>query len=313
MSRLKWLVLAILLSLEVRAQYDAAFGHYWALQPYYNPAASGLSGQINVQGVYSMQMVGFEDAPKTMLVSGDLPLFFISPSHGAGVGFLNDNFGLFSNKEIFLQYAYHQKLWGGRLSAGIRASLLNNTFDGSDVDLGDSGDPAFPTSQMDGTAFDLGFGLRYTYKDVWYAGLSGMHVMSPTISLGDEKNYEEQVKGTFYATGGYTHKFRQPAYKLYTSAILRTDFQNWRADLTARLAYTGTKHKLYGGLGYSPTNSVSVLFGLNFHGIDIGYSYEIYTGGIGALHGTHELVVGYQTDLNLFKKGKNKHQSVRLL
>jgi hypothetical protein len=70
---------------------------------------------------------------------------------------------------------------------------------------------------------------------------------------------------------------------------------------------------MYGGAMYSPQNSVGVLIGFNFHGINIGYSYEMYTSGIGALHGTHELLLGYQTDLNLFKKGKNKHKSVRLL
>ena len=75
----------------------------------------------------------------------------------------------------------------------------------------------------------------------------------------------------------------------------------------------GVKHKLYGGVMYSPTYSVGVMLGINFHGINIGYSYEVYTGGIGALNGTHEVMLGYQTDLNLFKKGKNLHKSVRLL
>ncbi|MBO5741272.1 MAG: type IX secretion system membrane protein PorP/SprF, partial [Bacteroidaceae bacterium] len=72
-------------------------------------------------------------------------------------------------------------------------------------------------------------------------------------------------------------------------------------------------HKMYGGLSYSPMRSATVLLGIDFHGINVGYASEIYTGGLGALHGTHELVLGYQTDLNLFKKGKNKHKSVRLL
>ena len=77
--------------------------------------------------------------------------------------------------------------------------------------------------------------------------------------------------------------------------------------------YDGKKHKLYGGLMYSPTVSVGLLLGFDFHGINIGYSYEAYTGGVGALNGTHEIVIGYQTDLNKFKKGKNMHKSVRLL
>ena len=53
--------------------------------------------------------------------------------------------------------------------------------------------------------------------------------------------------------------------------------------------------------------------GGKFHGIMLGYSYEIYTSAISIGNGSHELHVGYQTDINLFKKGRNKHQSVRLL
>ena len=66
-------------------------------------------------------------------------------------------------------------------------------------------------------------------------------------------------------------------------------------------------------LTYSPTNSVTVLIGGNFHGIHLGYSYEIYTSAINVGNGSHELFVGYQTEVNLYKKGRNLHKSVRLL
>jgi len=45
----------------------------------------------------------------------------------------------------------------------------------------------------------------------------------------------------------------------------------------------------------------------------VGYSYEAYTQGIGLENGAHELFVGYQQDINLFKKGRNMHKSVRHL
>ena len=122
-----------------------------------------------------------------------------------------------------------------------------------------------------------------------------------------------KVGRLYYLTGGYNIRFRSPEYVLYTSCILRTDLQAWRGDVTARMAYNGEKIRLYAGLSYSPTVSVGILLGTNFHGVQIGYAYEVYTGGIGVLHGTHEIVLGYQTDLNLFKKGKNLHKSVRLL
>ena len=103
MKRLCWIGLFVLNALICRAQYDVAFSNYWALQPFYNPAATGLDGMLNVQGAYSMQMVGFEDAPATMYVGADLPVFFLSPNHGMGVAFLNDAAGVFSTKKISLQ------------------------------------------------------------------------------------------------------------------------------------------------------------------------------------------------------------------
>jgi hypothetical protein len=53
--------------------------------------------------------------------------------------------------------------------------------------------------------------------------------------------------------------------------------------------------------------------GGTFHGIMLGYSYEMYTTALSIGNGSHELYVGYQTDINLFKKGRNRHQSVRIL
>ena len=70
---------------------------------------------------------------------------------------------------------------------------------------------------------------------------------------------------------------------------------------------------MYGGVAYSPTNSVTFLLGGVFHGVVLGYSYEMYTSAISPGNGSHELFVGYQTDINLVKKGRNKHKSVRIL
>ena len=259
-----------------------------------------------------MQLTGYEHAPVTMIVTADLPLWMIGPAHGAGAGFVNDKIGLFEHKKFFFHYAYHQKLWGGRLSIGARAALLAETFDGSGVDLETSGDPAFPSSKVDGTAFDLDAGIRYDGKD-WYTGFSVLHSLTPLIELGDEKVNEYEIPQTFYLTGGYNIHFRNPLLSMQTSAIVRSDLQAWRGDINARLVYKSPQGRIYAGLGYSPTVSASVFIGGDFHGIQLGYCYELYTGGVGALQGTHELSIGYVTDLNLFKKGKNRHQSVRLL
>ena len=95
--------------------------------------------------------------------------------------------------------------------------------------------------------------------------------------------------------------------------LARTDGTAYRADVTGRLFYRNNGKVLYGGVGYSPTNSVTVLLGGSFHGIVVGYSYEVYTSAISIGNGSHELFIGYQHDLNLAKKGRNLHKSVRIL
>lgn len=299
-------------SLPLHAQYDPAFNHYWTLQSFYNPSVSGLNGQLDIHGAYSLQMLGYTHAPATMIITADLPLWMIGPAHGIGAGFVNDKIGLFSHKKFYLQYALHLKLWGGHLSAGVRAGMLAESFDGTGIDLNDPGDPAFPTAEVNGTAFDLDAGLRFDGKR-WYMGFSVLHTLAPMVELGDNKTNEYEVPQTFYLTGGYNIRLKNPLLSIQTSAIVRTDLQNWRGDVTARLAYNGPKGKMYLGVAYSPTISASLLIGGDFHGIQLGYCYECYTSGIGALQGTHELSLGYTTDLNLFKKGRNRHQSVRIL
>lgn len=300
------------LQLPARAQYDPAFSQYWSLQTYHNPAASGLNGKLNVQAAYAMQLAGFENAPATLYAGVDLPVFFLNPRHGMGAGFLNDEAGLFAHKKFYIQYAYHHPLWGGSLSGGLRLGMLSEGFDGSGLDLSDTSDPAFPTSDVTGAGFDVDLGLYYQHKK-WYVGASVMHLTAPQIEYGEEKVNRISVPQTFYFLGGYNISFRNPLYKMYTSAIFRSDFMMYRGDVSCRLAYEGGRVDLYGGLSYSPTNSVSLLFGGKVMGVSLGYSYEMYTSAIGALNGSHEITLSYQTDLNLFKKGKNKHKSVRIL
>ena len=95
--------------------------------------------------------------------------------------------------------------------------------------------------------------------------------------------------------------------------LLRSDGSVFRADITSRVVYTHDKRMLYGGVTYSPSNSVTVLIGGSFHGVVLGYSYELYTSASIPGNGSHGLFVGYQHDINLTKKGRNLHKSVRIL
>lgn len=301
----------LLLTVNVaRAQYDPSYSHYFSMEPSFNPASVGKENVLNVAGAYALDLAGFEHNPNTFYVGADMPLYFLKSYHGVGLSMLNDKIGLFTHQRIAGQYAFRFKLFGGRLAAGIQAGLLMEKFDGSKLDVEDSNDPALPSSEVSGNSLDLGFGLYYTHKN-WYAGASVQHITAPQIDLGETNEFK--VDPSYYLTAGYNIKLRNPLISIPTSTLVRYDGVSWRGDITARVVYKNDKKMLYGGVSYSPTNSVTALIGGSFHGINIGYSYEVYTSAINPGNGSHELFVSYQTDINLQKKGRNKHKSVRFL
>ena len=296
--------------LEAKAQYDPSFSHYWAMETSFNPAAVGKEQKLNVAGAYNMTLTGFEHNPKTMYIGADMPLYLLGAYHGVGLQVVNDEIGLFSHKKVGVQYAYKHKLLGGMISIGVQAGLLSENFNGSEVDTEMDGDEAFAKSEVTGTGFDFAAGLYYTHRN-WYVGVSSQHLTAPVVELGETNELE--IARSYYFTGGYNIRLRNPFLTIQTSVLGRTDGVAYRGDISARLKYTHETRVMYAGLSYSPTNSVTLLIGGYFHGIMLGYSYEAYTSAISLGNGSHELFVGYQTDINLFKKGRNRHQSVRIL
>ena len=305
------LALLTVMMLEVRAQWDVQFSDYTALKSFYNPAVSGTDGKLNVAATYSMQMVGYDDSPATLYVGADMPVYFLNPHHGAGLSFFNDNIGAFTTTRIGLQYAYNIKLSKrGRLAIGVQGALLSEKMSPKNVQLEDNSDPAFSTSEVKGNKMDMGVGLYYYHPNMWF-GASSQHLLAPTLLL--EKRYELEVPRMYYLMGGCNIKLKNSLLSLQPSFLVQTDSKAWREDVQCKVTYERDEKKFSGGVGYSPNKSVTFLVGGMFHGVNLGYSYQMYTSGVGVIRGSHELVVGYLTDLDLFKKGRNKHQSVRWL
>ena len=239
-----------------------------------------------------------------------MPVYMLNHFHGVGLQLMSDDIGLFKHQRLTAQYAFKTGLFGGTLSIGIQAGMLSEKFKGSDLDLENTSDPAFTKSDVTGTALDLAAGLYYQ-RGQWYAGLSVLHPTEPSVELGDRSIID--VSRSYYLTGGYNIRLHNPFFTIHPSVLARTDGTAYRVDVTTRVKYSYEKRMFYAGVAYSPTNSVTALIGGIFHGVSLGYSYEAYTSALSFKHGSHELFVGYQTELNFAKKGRNRHQSVRIL
>ena len=92
-----------------------------------------------------------------------------------------------------------------------------------------------------------------------------------------------------------------------------TDLVSWRASITAIGTYSYNGKEFFGGVTYSPMTSVAFILGMDMKNITVSYAYELFTSGVGAENGNHDVFIGYKVDLGMFKKGKNKHNSIRIL
>lgn len=294
----------------VRAQQDAQFQQYWNTETVWSPASVGRTPQMEVNAAFHTHAMGYEKAG-TSLFAGVNTAFQIGKTrHGVGALFYNDQLGFFNQMSVAAQYAYHTKLWGGTFSVGIEADLINDEIKGSKAELADGNDPAFPTTDLSGTAFDICAGLYYQRKALG-VGISARNLVAPDITMGETNKFER--KRQFNFTSSYNIKLKSPLYTITPSVMFRTDLADYRADVTCRIQYASEHRRLYGGVNYSPLHSAGLFFGGTLHGIDLCYSFEANTEGVGMIAGQHEVTLAYRLPLNLGKKGRNLHKSVRWL
>lgn len=308
----------------VRAQFDPQIGQYMFMRSVYNPAAVGEGDLMRVYGSHRMQFTGIMDAPMTTNFSFSSPFVIGKTSHAAGVRFMNDRFGLFSNQSFYAEYAYRIKLGKGYLSVGADLGFINLSFAVDSVNLKDvadlvkdhayhnATDNAIPEASgqngVSGMGFDLGLGVYYS-TPTWWAGVSYGHVTQPRLQWSDKA--EVEVRGTFYAAGGYNWRLRDKKWVLMPSAMLQTDFAGWDVNLTM-LAQLNNRYRF--GLGYRIAGSVNILLGMDIiNGLQVGYTYELPANGlIRESYGSHELYLAY--GFNVLKpKRTNRYKSVRYL
>lgn len=322
------------------AQFDTQLSNYWAAPNYFNPGYAGQSGRLELTGLYRMQWLGVEHAPKSGLVLGELPLPIMGKEHGAGFSFYNDQAGLFRSTVISGQLALKIKLFGGSLGIGLQGGYITEMFDGTKVEIPDddqhaSTDPAIPLTQVEGKSIDAAFGLYYTDSlKRWYVGLSATHLLAPALELNE--NQVLDIPRSYYFTAGCNIPLKDPLLELRPSVLLKTTEMSslhmnrdslitatepntlqgmWRQtqiDVSLRLVYN---RMFWGGLSWRRGESMILMLGGQFKMVEVGYAYDVpvFSDLIRATSGSHELFIKYVMDMNFKRGSKSKHKSVRIL
>ncbi len=314
------LLLALLLPGRMEAQVDAQFTQYFEVPSYYNAAAIGTSDFIRLRGGSRLQWVGIPKAPKTFLITGDMPLKILGKRLGVGLVMQQESMGLYKNMTIGAQAAYKLKLFKGELGIGLQLGFIDESFKGSEVVLPDGDDyhqgtdEGIPTTDVHGTSFDLGLGVWYTHRYFW-AGLSATHVNEPSITMStdgtDGKEYEFKAGRVVYFMAGGNIPIKNTLFEIQPSLLVKSDFTFTTGEVTARVRYNKF---ITAGLGYRINDAVSLMLGAEFKNFYLGYSYDYATSAISkASNGSHEIWAGYRLKLDLGEKNKHKHKSIRIM
>ena len=308
------LILCLAVFQDIKAQSDAHFNNFLEVENFYNPAAMNRNSRTNVVGALSMQMAGYTNAPVSMFIGANMPIPLGEYRNSLGAGLFNETLGLFTNRRLLFDYAYKIGMGKGWMNIGVQGGVMSEEFNGGRLKMETQNDPAFPTGNERGTVGDLGAGILYV-RGEWWAGASAQHLNFPHVEFGKTqgKNIEMDIKPTLYLTGGCNIGLRNPLLSVQPCFLVESDMDFWRVDMSVRGYYSYETTLLYMGATYSPGVSVSAMVGGRVRDVLIGYAYEFYTSGVGALKGSHDLTVSWQTDVDLFKKGKNVHKSVRYL
>lgn len=318
---------AVCATAPASAQTDVSLSQFYEVPAFFNPGATGTDDFLRIRGGGRLQWMGIDNAPRTYLGTADMPFKIGSRRIGAGLRLMQESIGLYSTTDLGAQISYKIKKFGGVFSVGLQFGFVDQAFKGSEVYLPDNddyhegNDDAIPTTDIHGTAFDLGAGLWFTHPR-FYAGISGTHLTSPSITMNAEnaaggsetsgdRRYEFQVKSTLYFTAGCNIPVNNTLFEIIPSVLVQTSAGFSTGELMARARY----RKMFSfGLGYRWDDAVIATVAAEIKNFYIGYSYDYATSAIhSASSGSHELFVGYRMKLNLSEKNTHRHKSVRIM
>lgn len=308
------------------AQTDVQLTQFYELPTLYNPAAIGQTDFLRIRGGGRLQWVGIDNAPKSFMLSADMPVKFLGKRFGAGVNALTESYGLYKTLTIDAQLGFKLRKWGGEFTAALNLGMYDQSFKGSEIyipegdDYHQDVDDALPQSDLHGTAFDLGLGLWYAHK-YWQAGLSATHLMSPKITMGGEDGggsestggtiYEFEARRTLYFMAMGNIPLKNTLFELMPALLVKSDFTFTTAELMARARYNKF---LSFGIGYRWDDAITATIAAEIKNFYIGYSFDYATSALhSASSGSHEIVAGYRLKLNMGEKNRNRHKSVRVM
>jgi len=256
----------------------------------YNPAYAGSYDGLTINSIYSTQWVGFDGAPKTLLLSGHS----ILSDSNVGVGFdiMSDKIGAVSENNISGNFAYHVNLSETiRLALGLKAGVNIYNIDYNLFSILNPNENDLADRNVSQNNLMIGSGA-YLYTEKWAIGFSIPNMLR-TKYLNDFNNQIANKNPYYFITGAYK-------LNLDDEIFLQPNFVTRVADgapISTLVALNlNWKDKFITSLNFEMDTSVGAFAGFRFfENFLAGYSYDISVNDFGRYNGgVHTFIVNYR-------------------
>ena len=290
------IIILILLSNSIKAQFDAIYTQYMFNETFINPAYVGNKEAMDITLLHRQQWTAFGGHPVTTAFSIHGPLS--QSKMGLGLSILNDQIGVLNRNLIYLNYAYRIKLSEkGVLALGLMGGIDNQTNKFSSLAINENGVNDDPQLAKNGNmiAPNFGTGLFFNNKK-FYAGVSMPRMIDNQVSFNNLESVTTTKvdfrKFAYHITCGNLFTLNE-SIKLKASGMLKI-VQNapMQFDLNANFLFEET---LWAGLSYRTGSAISALAGIQINKqFLICYSYDYGLNGTQKYFtGSNEIILNY--------------------
>lgn len=273
-------------------QQDPMFTHYMYNTLSVNPAYAGSREALTVTLLHRNQWVSFPGAPKTNTMTLHSPVF--NENVGLGLSLTHDVIGPTKFTSMYGDFAFRVKLTKkSNLTFGLKAGVDLLSANLPFLQIQDPNDPAFLNSFKNKALPNFGFGLFYTYKNRFYAGLSIPRMLQHKF-VGENTLISSGIlKGHYYFITGASLKLSNFVEFKPSALVKMTVGAPVELDVTALFEFY---KRINFGLMYRTGDAFGALVGIYiFDRLLLGYSYDFsltnttlkYNGG------SHEIMLRY--------------------
>lgn len=291
MNRFLISILTVLFPLQVMGQMFPLSDHYMNNALAINPAFAGCHDALSATISYRNQWVGFEDAPKSNILSVHTPL----DNDRMGLGLLveRNSIGIFRETNLIGNYAYRMELQEGKLALGLGFGVTVYNSAWNDLLAADADDEQLMNNSTSAVlpAFSLG---TYYYTQKYFIGISFPLFMGYELdeSTGKYKVGKPFSGSNYFLTGGYEFGISNNL-KLMPSLLIK--YHQGNAIQVDYNALVNLKNRVWMGIGYRNKDMLVAMLQcqVNYQ-LRMAYSYDFKLGTLGRyMNGSHEIVLNY--------------------